>query len=102
MNLRHAAALALVGWYLMLPSVHSSGPGPWIDLKAPLSKWTTEASFDSATECSLARHDKRVSNVTELKKYQSSGQKIPFELETEGFSWDNAQCVAIDDPRLSK
>jgi hypothetical protein len=39
MKLRHAAALALVGWYLMAPPM-SSWPGtPWIDPNAPLSKW---------------------------------------------------------------
>jgi hypothetical protein len=34
----HAAALALVGWYLMVPPpvIHSSVP---VDLDAPLSKW---------------------------------------------------------------
>jgi hypothetical protein len=34
----HAAALALVGWYLMVPPpvFHSSMP---VDLDAPLSKW---------------------------------------------------------------
>jgi hypothetical protein len=53
MKPRHTAALALVGWYLMIP--------PVIDLKhkrryeadtdAPLSKWKQSGSYDSADAC---------------------------------------------------
>jgi hypothetical protein len=99
-NLRHAAALAVVGWYLMVPPVNSTGPGPWIDRSAPLSKWKAKAAFDSAAECTVARHWKRENNVTDAQKYQAAGQKIPFDLMTEGLSWDDAQCIASDDPRL--
>ncbi len=47
MTLRHAAALALVGWYLMYP------PTP----NRPLSQWEILNIFDSATECRKALED---------------------------------------------
>jgi hypothetical protein len=47
MTLRKAAALALVGWYLMMP--------PWGKLNAPLSEWVVYQSFDSAENCAAAR-----------------------------------------------
>jgi hypothetical protein len=47
---RHAAALVLVGWYLMVPPPvpHSSVP---VDLDAPLSKWRFFSTHDSAAQC---------------------------------------------------
>src|SRR5262249_51159849 len=53
MNLRHAAALTLVGWYLMLPPLNTSDQGAITSLKssAPISEWDVSESYDSATEC---------------------------------------------------
>lgn len=52
MRLRYAAALALVGWYLLLP--------PWVarnkfDAHAPLSKWQKSGKFDTEDACTLMR-----------------------------------------------
>jgi hypothetical protein len=47
MNLRHAAALALVGWYLMVPP----STGGKLDTKAPLPQWINEGAFDRADDC---------------------------------------------------
>jgi len=47
--LRRAAALALVGWYLMVPPL-TSRTGP-IKRDSPLSKWETWFAFDTANEC---------------------------------------------------
>jgi hypothetical protein len=43
MNLHHAAALALLGWYLIMP--------PKGYPKAPLTCWSHMWSFDTAKEC---------------------------------------------------
>jgi hypothetical protein len=48
MNLRHAAALALLGWYLMVAPLADSRT---VDLDAPLTKWDIFRSFDSAAQC---------------------------------------------------
>jgi len=50
MKLSHAAALALIGWYLMVPPpvVHNRLP---VNLEAPLSEWRLFSAHDSAAEC---------------------------------------------------
>ena len=56
MEHRHAAALALVVWYLMLPpstSVYT------FDVKAPISKWIDFMIYDSARQCEDALTDYR-------------------------------------------
>jgi hypothetical protein len=86
MNLRHAGALALISWYLILP--------PWVwtpdqmakplgeriaspDLTASYSEWTIEHIFDSAKECEATKQ--------EWHEYRGG---------------ENALCIATDDPRL--
>lgn len=46
MNPRHAAELALIGWYLMVPPL----PGEQ-EVVPPISQWALEYSFDSAAAC---------------------------------------------------
>jgi hypothetical protein len=67
MNPRHAAALALVGWYLMIPPLTEDGhpaqlSGPirrdsvWaVEFKAPLSKWEIKGTYDSVSQCNEYR-----------------------------------------------
>jgi hypothetical protein len=100
MKSRHAAALALVGWYLMVPP--TMGETRWICGKdssiaalarqwldwgegcstynqvaapgAPLSQWHRVNRFDTVAECERGR------------------------LQLSRGKW--AQCIASDDPRL--
>src|SRR3979490_3004768 len=51
MKPRHAAALVLVGWYLMTPPVRPDGS---VNVAAPLSKWKTSNTYDAADECKKA------------------------------------------------
>jgi hypothetical protein len=46
-NARHGAALALAGWYLMMPPIS----GRTVDPNAPLATWHVFQSFDSVKEC---------------------------------------------------
>jgi hypothetical protein len=48
MKLRHAAALALVGWYLLVPPVNGAGS---IASKAPIKHWTVLHWFGSEKAC---------------------------------------------------
>ena len=89
MKLHHAAALALVGWYLMMP--------PWGKLNAPLSEWVIYQSFDSAEVCAVARKA--------LVDYQANYQGMAMTLITQSggnlqFDGSMATCIATDDPRL--
>lgn len=101
MKRRHAAALVLVGWYLMLPPFNLD-KAPWIDDKAPLSKWTIKASTDSALECAEIRNHEQESASTEYQKYLAAGQHTPLNVATTFMDSLSAQCVATDDPRLAK
>jgi|HubBroStandDraft_4_1064222.scaffolds.fasta_scaffold496349_2 hypothetical protein len=47
MKPRHAAALALVGWYLLLPPINLDSKAV-LDIDAPFSKWEIYKAFDSA------------------------------------------------------
>jgi len=76
MKVRHAAALALIGWYLMappssLPTISSQGLEIKEDATAPLSKWKSVGTFLTQKECDAHR-------VGAFR------------------------CVASDDPRLKK
>ena len=65
MKLRHAAALALVGWYLMVPPValntspaaradrfSRKGNQGWNhDTSAPLTDWTVNRKYDRVEDC---------------------------------------------------
>jgi hypothetical protein len=49
MKPRHAAALALVGWYLLLPPLVNA---PYkVDTEAPLTSWKVYQTFDTREEC---------------------------------------------------
>jgi hypothetical protein len=71
MNLRHAAALALVGWYLLVPPILTDQL--LVNIDAPISKWEHYQSFDSAQECestNLYIH-------REARKVPQIGESIP-------------------------
>lgn len=53
MKRRHAAALALVGWYLMTAPV--SDHGAIVDQDAPLSEWSKAQLFDTESACEAER-----------------------------------------------
>lgn len=93
-TLRQAPALALVGWYLMVPPpvIHSSVP---VDLDAPLSKWTVFSVHDSAVECErgLVAFDK-VAKTELVANPSDERNRIQF------YQLESSQCIASDDPRL--
>ena len=75
MKLHHAATLALVGWYLMMPPL---GGQPFTGIKvgpgAPLAHWIIKGTFTTEQECNAHR---------------DTGPMGQFE-----------QCVTNDDPCL--
>jgi hypothetical protein len=84
MNVRHAAALALVGWYLMI------SPAGRPD--APLSKWRTFHGYDDIRECESARSDGvdagNWDRQTPILASEIKGTKLP-----------SAVCISTDDTR---
>jgi hypothetical protein len=57
MKRHHAAALALVGWYLMTAPVIHEATGKWkSDKQAPLSQWQRNpVIFDCKSDCERMR-----------------------------------------------
>jgi hypothetical protein len=99
MNRHHAAALELVGWYLMAPPLGSDHKP---DTSAPLSRWTAviRGSFDTAHQCD-ERHMKDVDGVDEFLR--SHLHSIPAAADQESIDAVNAEkCIATDDPRLKE
>jgi hypothetical protein len=93
MKLCHAAALALVGWYLMVPDR---------DFGAPISTWVQEGSFDTAAQCTDQQ-----SRVTEMlhdpKEIAEQQSKIKgWQAETALKRIEASKCIATDDPRLKE
>ena len=108
MNLRHAAALALVGWYLMLLP---KGGHTFQVFDIP---WTaTQRSFDTAKECEEARA-KAIVPVLEPSPLPSATPTPPTSTSWFGNSEPTATsatpkakpderayfCIETDDPRL--
>jgi len=90
MKLRPAAALTLVGWYLMIPS---SMLPPGVAYKEPLRKWQIVRGFDTADDC----------NDFLSTFFEGSQQKQALNmLEPAYRDYMFAECVATDDPRLKE
>ena len=92
MNLRHAATLALLGWYLLTPPLASVGSkwnaatkeyDPYTN--APLSQWQTVLTFDTAEEC----------------RAELANQNAQIQMNCPTCA-ALAECVASDDPRLKE
>jgi hypothetical protein len=123
MNLRHVAALALVGWYLMMPMVQKKKPGETanppmgakrsesdcgqlhylafearVDPKAPLSKWMIGHYSDSMQDCQAFLNKIKSKDKSEGNAERGRDRKG---IEVMGQTLvASAKCVEGDDPRL--
>ncbi len=120
MTSRHAAALALVGWYLMVPLPPEKTPSPsWGDYFADLfrrtnsfSDWKIVESFDSATDCEKVRvrdftsDEARKARAVLAPEPKSEGKapepKAEAKVKAAMDAFAHAVCIATDDPRLAK
>jgi hypothetical protein len=85
-SIRHAAALAIVGWYMMMPSMRGDYPKGNVD--APLTQWSKRATvYRDQEECEHVLD--RIRRNTNAKKKQSAVRY-----------YKQAQCVTADDLRL--
>jgi len=104
MKFRHAAALALVAWFLLYP--------PWsaqnrsLDPSLPLDRWYQVAEFTSLADCEANKS--RVLEDME-KKARAANRNDVFRQVGGNVSPDDrarmrhfAQCVSANDSRLSK
>jgi hypothetical protein len=96
-KLRHAAALALVGWYLMMPPVGENGKN---DTGAPLNRSHHRHTFDSAHDCEKALAAARLSEalgIASLSQREGLSEQDALGLGRFSRDW---QCIATDDPRF--
>ena len=100
-NSRHLAALAFVGWYLMMPPDSAKIPHD-VDADAPLSRWICRRQFRHRRHCEKALTDIQNSEqdpitldkTGKLKRLQKNDAALGKARAV------NAACVASDDIRL--
>jgi hypothetical protein len=95
MNLHHAAALALVGWYLMVAP--SQGGKFYPD--APLSQWNQARSFETASKCEQVRS---IANQKFLDKFALYDRDSLQKVDPSQYIDSISRCIATDDPRLKE
>lgn len=98
---RHLAALALVGWYLMMPPDSTKIPHD-VESEAPLSRWAIVASFDTQEHCEktladLQNKEEDPVDLDQTGKLQRLQKHDPALGKARAI---NAGCVASDDFRL--
>ena len=103
MNLRHAAALALVGWYLMAPQLNEKG----VNSNAPMSDWDRVESFETVGACeqTLRLTQNAISAVSDQEFTERFGLRPAVGKKSVSKAdalqkWNDGKCVASDDPRL--
>lgn len=86
---RHVAALAIVGWYLIMPPRLPQG-GP--DLNAPLNQWMHGDAADS----SKSKQDCEQFRQALMEGMERAGKMTDLTRTV----MEHSQCVSTDDPRL--
>jgi hypothetical protein len=100
-NSLHLAAIAVVGWLLMMPPDSSKIPHE-VDSDTPISRWITVTSFDTEDNCEKALTDiqnsqqdpitlDKTGKLARLNKHDAALGKARA---------INAACLASDDIRL--
>src|ERR1700722_14884301 len=102
MKTRHAAALAIVLWYLIIPPI---GADNKVDAHAPLSKWRIGVGFESEKDCDDSLKD-AIKNPMTPAEYLAAAQATskakmkPLSMSEMTKRTAESRCVAGDDPRL--
>jgi hypothetical protein len=104
MKTRHATALTIVVWYLMIPPI---GADNKVDAHAPLLQWRKGVSFNSQKECDDSLKD-AIQNPMTPAEYQAAAKATrkakmkPLSMAEMAKRTAESLCVAVDDPRLKK
>ena len=104
MKSRHATALAIVLWYLMIPPI---GADNKVDAHAPLSKWRISVGFESQKQCEDSLKD-AIQNPMTPAEYQAAASATrkakmkPLSMSEMTKRTAESQCVAGDDSRLKE
>jgi hypothetical protein len=99
MKLRHAAALALVGCYLMVPPAKVAQGDEVADTSAPLSEWSELSTYHTQADCEAACKTVR----TEAERAQAIHfSNYPSSVAYAGVArrLAAARCIAANASRL--
>jgi len=98
MKPRHAVALALVGWYLMVPPFHLDKTGviDAVNDYAPISTWERLRSYDAIADCEADRRKNIEATKQMLGQRNLAGNLGALRI----LDAEDAQCIATNDPRL--
>jgi hypothetical protein len=92
MNPRHAAALALVGWYLIAPPIRSGGPDyNYLDEHAAYPDWKLICVLNTEAHCEHLR---------DFARESVAGYPQLLDSDPEMQQYSEAECMASDDPRI--
>jgi len=95
LDVRHAAALALLAaWYLLTPPFAPGDPPGPLKLNAPLSQWNQMDSSDTAAGCDEQRDN--------MVRMYSSGDMTSVTIQFKLWLYHNSVCVSSADPRLRR
>jgi hypothetical protein len=102
MKSHHAAALALVGWYLISPNRLPNSTEH--DVHAPLSQWTKIDNYATRDQCESAKalSIQMIDHPTNLRPDAAAkARKIgPAGMNEIRQTVSGSKCIAKDDPRL--
>lgn len=106
LKFRHAAAIALTGWYLMVPPGTCKpewiSEGKPLPCAAPLSEWIVTLSFSSREKCDAERRADISYGNQEMANANDSDDKMLVD-STKKIYWRalTERCISTDDPRLN-
>ena len=117
MRLRHAAALAIAGWYLLLAPYRASvpanpaafrksiSPSTLYDFGTPLSTWIRQGSFNSEADCEREKDTLYRRQLDDYRQTRSDAKSSSRDKKA-GFNqmarFYHAQCIGADDPHLKE
>jgi len=90
-KLLHAAALAIVGFSLIVPPLQKDDQTQ-IDMMAPFAQWIVEQRYDTEGACYQGRDKMMTLGSANLDKHDSP-------IDRQRLS---ATCINSDDPRLTE
>jgi hypothetical protein len=98
---RHLAALAIVGWYLMMPPDSAKIPHD-VDSETPISRWIVVTNFPDEDTCEKALTDIQ-NNQQDPVTLDKTGKLARLKKNDVALGKAravNAACLASDDIRL--
>jgi len=90
----HAAALTLIGWYLVVPPVEQGQ----VKNDAPLSRWNIYAPTETLSDCQHSLILETKHRERDWLEHETVLSAPPVRVE----QILNGQCIASDDPRLKE